>query len=191
MMMAICLKGWAACMGSLDYRAGVLAAFLYAWQFPHFNALSWNLRSDYSKAGYRMMVVTDPALNARVALRYAIVTDPSLSWFSFPHFPPLSPFQSFIPLCLAIPFLDMTTWWFAADSTALNLFLMQVSAVFLFSLLSHSPAPPSSATGAGISIRSLTNRLPETSSLPRSSTSPWFAFLFLFLFCSEWPADTL
>ena len=37
-----------------------MAAILYAWQFPHFNALSWNLRADYSRAGYRMMSVTNP-----------------------------------------------------------------------------------------------------------------------------------
>ena len=37
-----------------------MAGILFAWQFPHFNALSWNLRKDYSKAGYRMMAVTHP-----------------------------------------------------------------------------------------------------------------------------------
>jgi protoheme IX farnesyltransferase len=54
------LMGWVACTGSLDPGAFVLAGLLYTWQFPHFNALSWNLRPDYSKAGYRMMSVTDP-----------------------------------------------------------------------------------------------------------------------------------
>ncbi|KOB77378.1 Uncharacterized protein OBRU01_04200, partial [Operophtera brumata] len=49
------LMGWAGCTGSLDSGALVLAAILYSWQFPHFNALSWNLRPDYSRAGYRMM----------------------------------------------------------------------------------------------------------------------------------------
>ena len=39
---------------------------MYAWQFPHFNALSWNLRQDYSRAGYRMTSVVDPALCKRV-----------------------------------------------------------------------------------------------------------------------------
>ncbi|KAL1478743.1 hypothetical protein MTO96_034870 [Rhipicephalus appendiculatus] len=49
------LMGWAACTGTLDAGACVLGAMLYSWQFPHFNALSWNLRPDYSRAGYRMM----------------------------------------------------------------------------------------------------------------------------------------
>ncbi|XP_063620030.1 protoheme IX farnesyltransferase, mitochondrial isoform X1 [Cydia splendana] len=54
------LMGWAGCTGSLDAGALVLGVILYSWQFPHFNALSWNLRPDYSRAGYRMMAVTDP-----------------------------------------------------------------------------------------------------------------------------------
>ena len=43
------LMGWAACTGGLDMGSLVLAGILYSWQFPHFNALSWNLRADYSR----------------------------------------------------------------------------------------------------------------------------------------------
>ena len=63
--------GWVSATGTLDFGALVLGGILYTWQFPHFNALSWNLRPDYSRAGYRMMSVTDPELCKRVALRYA------------------------------------------------------------------------------------------------------------------------
>ena len=67
------LIGYASATGgTLDYGAGILAAILFAWQFPHFNSLSWNLRPDYSKAGYRMMAVTNPELCKRVALRYSV-----------------------------------------------------------------------------------------------------------------------
>lgn len=93
------MMGWAAVTNSLDPGAWVLGAILYAWQFPHFNSLAWNLRADYSKAGYRMMSVTDPKLNARVSLRY------SLAMF---------------PLCWSLPYLDVTTMAFAADSTLVN-----------------------------------------------------------------------
>ncbi|KAJ3337039.1 Protoheme IX farnesyltransferase, mitochondrial [Gonapodya sp. JEL0774] len=55
-----------------SFAPWVLAATLYSWQFPHFNGLSWNLVPDYSKAGYRMMAVTDPDLTTRVALRHSI-----------------------------------------------------------------------------------------------------------------------
>jgi protoheme IX farnesyltransferase len=94
------MMGYTAVTGTLmDPGAWVLGGILYAWQFPHFNALAWNLRADYSKAGYRMMAVTDPKLNARVSLRY------SLAMF---------------PLCVAVPYLDLTSWWFALDSSVVN-----------------------------------------------------------------------
>ena len=54
------LMGWAAATGGLEAGAWLMGAVLFAWQFPHFNALSWNLRADYSRAGYRMMSVTNP-----------------------------------------------------------------------------------------------------------------------------------
>ena len=54
--------------------AWLMGAILFSWQFPHFNALSWNLRPDYSRAGYRMMSVTDPGLCKRVALRHCVLT---------------------------------------------------------------------------------------------------------------------
>ena len=63
------LIGWASCTGGLEPGSLILAGILYAWQFPHFNSLSWNLRPDYSKAGYRMMSVTDPSLCRTVSLR--------------------------------------------------------------------------------------------------------------------------
>lgn len=54
------LMGYCGVTGYVDTGALLLAGVLFAWQFPHFNALSWNLRSDYSRAGYQMMAVTNP-----------------------------------------------------------------------------------------------------------------------------------
>lgn len=101
------LMGWAAATGSLEPGAFVLAGILYAWQFAHFNALSWGLRGDYSRAGYRMMAVTDPELCKRVALRYSLAT---------------------IPICsLAAPLFGVTTLWFSLDSLVPNLWLSYLS----------------------------------------------------------------
>ena len=80
--------------------AWLLAGILFSWQFPHFNALSWNLRPDYSRAGYRMMSVVDPSLCQRVAFRHCLLLT---------------------AMCLAAPPLGVTTWTFAADSLPLNL----------------------------------------------------------------------
>lgn len=77
---------------------------LYSWQFPHFNALSWNLRPDYSRAGYRMMSVTHPRLCRITALRHSV---------------------ALLLLCsAAAPLADLTTWTFAVDTLPLNAYLV-------------------------------------------------------------------
>ena len=52
------------------------AALLFAWQFPHFNSLSWSIRDEYKNAGYRMLAWVNPRQNGRVALRYALLMFP-------------------------------------------------------------------------------------------------------------------
>lgn len=54
----------------------LLAALLFAWQFPHFMSLSHTIRDDYKNAGHKMLAWTNPARNARVALRYSIAMFP-------------------------------------------------------------------------------------------------------------------
>ncbi len=49
------LIGWAAARGTLDPLAWVLYAILFFWQFPHFLAIAWMYREDYSRAGLRML----------------------------------------------------------------------------------------------------------------------------------------
>ena len=53
------LMGWAAASGSLEPGAFVLASALHFWQLPHFFALAWICREDYSKGGYRMLTLLD------------------------------------------------------------------------------------------------------------------------------------
>jgi protoheme IX farnesyltransferase len=79
---------------------------MYAWQFPHFCALSWNLQPDYSRAGYRMMSVIAPDLCKRTSLRYSI---------------------ALTAVCLSAPYFDLTTWTFAADSLPLNAYLVYLA----------------------------------------------------------------
>uniref|UniRef100_A0A672SGB8 Protoheme IX farnesyltransferase, mitochondrial n=1 Tax=Sinocyclocheilus grahami TaxID=75366 RepID=A0A672SGB8_SINGR len=96
------VMGWTAATGSLDPGALLLGGFLFSWQFPHFNALSWNLREDYSRGGYRMMSVTHPGLCKRVALRHSI---------------------GLIGLSALGPMLDVTTWTFPLVSLPINLYI--------------------------------------------------------------------
>ncbi|XP_018016917.1 protoheme IX farnesyltransferase, mitochondrial [Hyalella azteca] len=129
------LIGWCGCGGALvggdAWGAWMMAGLLFAWQFPHFNALSWNLRADYSRAGYRMMCVTNPGLCRSTCLHYS---------------------AALLLLSFAAPSLSVTTWTFAADSAPLNAYMLYLSYrfyrdgdsrsarnLFRFSLL-HLPA---------------------------------------------------
>ncbi|XP_073538528.1 protoheme IX farnesyltransferase, mitochondrial [Phyllobates terribilis] len=96
------IMGWTAATGSLDAGALLMGAILYSWQFPHFNALSWNLREDYSRGGYRMMSVTHPDMCRRVALHHCL---------------------GLIGLSTAAPVLDVTTWNFPIISLPINLYI--------------------------------------------------------------------
>jgi protoheme IX farnesyltransferase len=111
------LMGWAAAAGQSatgsgdweellfgDRSAGgwLLAGLLFAWQFPHFMALSWPIRFEYRDAGYKMLAWTNPSRNGRVALRYSLV---------------------FIPICVAMCYVGVTEWSFAYASTPINLWL--------------------------------------------------------------------
>lgn len=53
------LIGWAAARGSLSFEAWILCAMLFLWQFPHFTAIAWMYRHDYSRAGYLMLPPAD------------------------------------------------------------------------------------------------------------------------------------
>ncbi|KAI9367157.1 UbiA prenyltransferase family-domain-containing protein [Aspergillus egyptiacus] len=76
---------WRDMLFSEDSIGGwLLGGILFAWQFPHFNALSHTIREEYKGAGYKMLCWTNPARNARVALRYSVLMFPlsvGLWWF--------------------------------------------------------------------------------------------------------------
>ena len=78
-------EGWNYLLFSEESVGGwLLAALLFAWQFPHFNALSWTIRDEYKNAGHRMLVWVNPRMNGRVALRYALLLFPicgGLWWY--------------------------------------------------------------------------------------------------------------
>src|SRR5207249_5612803 len=51
--------GWAAVRGTIDAGAWSLFAILLLWQLPHFFAIAWMYREDYSRAGFRMISSDD------------------------------------------------------------------------------------------------------------------------------------
>lgn len=113
------LMGWAAAAGHSATGSGawtellfgeasiggwLLAGILYAWQFPHFNALSWSIRDEYKNAGYRMMVWVNPRMNGRVALRYALLL---------------------LPLCAGLSWWQITDQGFLLTSSIVNLWIVR------------------------------------------------------------------
>ncbi|RBQ79708.1 hypothetical protein FVER14953_12748 [Fusarium verticillioides] len=120
------LMGWAAAAGETATKDGswrellfspdgssiggwVMAGLLFAWQFPHFMALSWPIREEYKKAGLRMLAWTNPARNGRVALRYSFI---------------------FIPLCVSLCAAGVTEWSFAVTSLPINAWLIKEAVRF-------------------------------------------------------------
>ena len=53
------LIGFAASHGSITAEGWILFAILFLWQFPHFYAIAWMYREDYSRAGIKMLPVVD------------------------------------------------------------------------------------------------------------------------------------
>ncbi|RLV95097.1 Protoheme IX farnesyltransferase mitochondrial [Spathaspora sp. JA1] len=93
------LMGWAASSPLSLPGVWCIAGLLYAWQFPHFNALSHNIAEQYKSAGYVMTAAENPKLNARVALRYSILM---------------------FPLCFGLSYFGVTDWVFPFDSAIAN-----------------------------------------------------------------------
>ena len=93
-----------------DTGALLLAFLLYAWQFPHFNSLSWNIRREYERAGYKMMCVSHERLCLVTSLRYSMMI--------------------MLTCSVVAPAIDMTTWYFAVDSLPVNAYLMYLSYQF-------------------------------------------------------------
>lgn len=49
------MLGWVAATGNFGLEPGVLFAYQFVWQFPHFWAIAWLAYDDYAKAGYYLL----------------------------------------------------------------------------------------------------------------------------------------
>jgi heme o synthase len=54
------MGGWAAATGGLEAGAWILFLVLFVWQHPHFFAIAWMYKEDYSRGGLVMLPVIDP-----------------------------------------------------------------------------------------------------------------------------------
>jgi protoheme IX farnesyltransferase len=53
------VTGWVAARGDFSLPAGILFAILFLWQLPHSLAIAQLYRSDYARAGFRLLPVVD------------------------------------------------------------------------------------------------------------------------------------
>lgn len=84
------LIGWTAARGVIEWPAVALFAILFVWQFPHFMAIGWMYREDYTRAGIRLTATQQPTREAArssaiQALFYAVLMIPVSLWPTWLH----------------------------------------------------------------------------------------------------------
>lgn len=106
------VMGWAAATGSMIApEAALVGSLLYLWQFPHFFALSWRLRKDYARGGFKMVPCADPTgqRTADLVMRY-------------------SNYLMAVPIVSSVA--GLTSSMFAVEGVCINAYLMYLSARF-------------------------------------------------------------
>ncbi len=99
------LIGFAGASGTLTAAAWVMGAILFLWQFPHFYAIAWMYREDYSRAGIRMLPVVEP--DGKSTARHIVLSSLLL-----------------IPISLLPKWLGMTGSIYMAGALALGLWFL-------------------------------------------------------------------
>ncbi|MDC0647121.1 heme o synthase, partial [Opitutales bacterium] len=79
------LIGWVAAEGAPTTYGWILFGILFTWQLPHFMAIAWNFRTDYSKGGFKLHELGDS--DGRAIARKSLVYTVLLTIFVFsPYF---------------------------------------------------------------------------------------------------------
>jgi protoheme IX farnesyltransferase len=68
------LIGWTAARGSIGAEGLTLFAILFLWQMPHFLAIAWLYREDYTRGGFKMLGEGDESgeVTGRQSVIYAL-----------------------------------------------------------------------------------------------------------------------
>ena len=105
------LIGWVAATGSIGRGGIILAGILFVWQLPHFLALAWMYKDDYTQAGFKMLPSLDDS--GELTARASIVTSMCL-----------------IPLALFMSIAGSTSVLFAIVGSLLGFWLTGRSIAF-------------------------------------------------------------
>jgi protoheme IX farnesyltransferase len=124
------LIGWTAVRGVIEWPAVALFAILFVWQFPHFMAIGWMYRDDYSAAGIRL-TPTQP--DEQFAARSTVIQ--SLFYAVL-----------MVPVSLWPTWLGVTGWLYGVVAAVLSLGYLWYTV--RFARITRSPNSPESRTYA-------------------------------------------
>jgi protoheme IX farnesyltransferase len=124
------LIGWTAVRGVIEWPAVALFAILFVWQFPHFMAIGWMYRDDYSAAGIRL-TPTQP--DEQFAARSTVIQ--SLFYAVL-----------MVPVSLWPTWLGVTGWIYGVVAAVLSLGYLWYTV--RFARITRSPNSPESRTYA-------------------------------------------
>lgn len=106
------LIGWAAGEGRVTALGWILFGILFFWQVPHFMAIAWTYRKDYSAVHFPMLPVRDEA-GGRVAAWSLINT------------------VALVVVSVLPPILGLTSWYYLIPAAASGAWFLARAIAFL------------------------------------------------------------
>jgi protoheme IX farnesyltransferase len=106
------LIGWSAAEGGVSALGWILFGILFFWQIPHFMAIAWTYRSDYTAVNFPMLPVRDQT-GRKVALWSLLAT------------------ASLVVVSLLPPFLALSSAWYGCAAAALGACFLWRARAFL------------------------------------------------------------
>jgi protoheme IX farnesyltransferase len=137
--------GWVAATDRLGVEAWALFLIVFLWQFPHFLAIAWIYRDDYTRAGYKMLPTVDPggAMTGRQAAGYALALIPAGLLPAVVGLAGAYYFAGALMLGAAYLFYAVKFWSKVSDPTARHLLrasFVYLPAILMLLLLNPMPA---------------------------------------------------
>jgi protoheme IX farnesyltransferase len=106
------LIGWSAAEGSVSALGWILFGVLFFWQIPHFMAIAWTYRRDYSAVNFPMLPVRDES--GRKVARWSFVATLIL-----------------VAVSLLPAYLGLASLWYGAAAGAIGGWFLWRAAMFL------------------------------------------------------------
>lgn len=127
--------GWAGASDRVELGSWLLFCILFLWQHPHFYAIAWMFRDDYSRGGFKMLPVVQPDGKStfRQSLTAAMFLIPVSLWPTFVRM--TGWFYFFGALMIGFWFLAACVRWRVSETTLDARKVLRVSVFYLPALL--------------------------------------------------------